>query len=51
MQRLDKYLASLGLVSRREAPKVCKAGEILVNGERIAKPDLKLKGGEVLTVF
>ncbi|MDO4713718.1 MAG: pseudouridine synthase [bacterium] len=48
---MDKYLASLGLVSRREAPKVCKAGEILVDGEIVKKPDLKLKGGEILTIF
>jgi 16S rRNA U516 pseudouridylate synthase RsuA-like enzyme len=31
MQRLDKYLANLGLISRREAPSICKKGEILIN--------------------
>ena len=33
MIRLDKYLANLGLVSRREASEACKSGAILVNGE------------------
>ncbi|MBQ9554131.1 hypothetical protein IJU97_04165 [bacterium] len=42
MQRLDKYLANLGLVSRREAPLLCKKGEILVNGDAIKKADYKL---------
>ncbi len=51
MQRLDKYLANLGLVSRREAPNACKSWNILVNGEIVKKSDFKLLGGEKLTVF
>jgi 16S rRNA pseudouridine516 synthase len=30
--RIDKYLAQLGLISRREAKKVFRAGRILLNG-------------------
>jgi len=48
MQRLDKYLANLGLASRREIPALCKMGYILVNGETVKKPDFKLLGGEIL---
>lgn len=48
MQRLDKYLANLGLASRREIPALCKMGYILVNGETVKKPDFKLFGGEIL---
>ncbi|PZM87498.1 MAG: rRNA pseudouridine synthase [candidate division SR1 bacterium] len=49
MQRLDKYLANLGLASRRETPALCKAGCVLVNGEVVKKSDFKLFGGELLT--
>ena len=30
--RIDKYLAQLGLVSRREAKKVFRAGRVFLNG-------------------
>lgn len=42
MQRLDKYLANLGLVSRRECNPVCKESVIRVNGEVVQKPDFRL---------
>ena len=51
MIRLDKYLANLGLVSRREASEACKSGAILVNGEVIKKSDFRLFGNEILTVY
>lgn len=51
MIRLDKYLANLWLVSRREAPAVCKSGAILVNGKKIEKSDFKLFWNETLTVY
>lgn len=51
MQRLDKYLANLGLISRREAANSCKAWNILVNGKTVKKSDFKLFGWEILTVF
>lgn len=51
MIRLDKYLANLGLVSRRESAEACKSGAILVNGEVIKKSDFRLFGNEILTVY
>ena len=42
MQRLDKYLANLWLLSRREAPLSCKKGEILLNWEIAKKSDIKI---------
>ncbi|MBB1543518.1 MAG: rRNA pseudouridine synthase [candidate division SR1 bacterium] len=50
MQRLDRYLANLGLVSRRECNAVCKEGVIRVNGEVVKKPDFRLLGGEKIQV-
>lgn len=49
MQRLDKYLANLGLLSRREAPLVCKKGEILVDWKIIKNCDYKLQWGEIIS--
>ena len=42
MQRLDKYLANLWLLSRREAPLKCKKGEVLLNWEITKKSDIKM---------
>ena len=50
MQRLDKYLANLGLVSRRECNTVCKEWVIRVNGEVVQKPDFRLLWGEKIQV-
>lgn len=50
MQRLDKYLANLGLVSRRECNPVCKEWVIRVNGEVVQKPDFRLLWGEKIQV-
>lgn len=50
MQRLDKYLANLGLVSRRECNAVCKEWVIRVNGEVVQKPDFRLLWGEKIQV-
>ena len=50
MQRLDKYLANLGLVSRRECNTVCKEWVIRVNGEVVKKPDFRLLWGEKIQV-
>jgi len=49
MQRLDKYLANLWLLSRREAPLVCKKGEILLNWEITKKSDIKVKKWDIIT--
>ena len=50
MQRLDKYLANLGLVRRRECNVVCKSWVIKVNGEVVKKSDFRLLGGEKIQV-
>ena len=42
MMRLDKYLADCGLGTRSEVKKYIKAKQITVNGEAIAKPDVKI---------
>ena len=49
MQRLDKYLANLWLLSRREAPLVCKKGDILLNWEITKKSDIKVKEWDIIT--
>ena len=49
MQRLDKYLANLWLLSRREAPLSCKKGEILLNWEIAKKSDIKIKEWDRIT--
>lgn len=49
MIRLDKYLANLWLVSRRTAEKIFKSVEILVNGEKAIKSDMKIKYWDVIT--
>ena len=50
MKRLDKYLANLGLVSRRECNTVCKEWVIRVNGEVVKKPDFRFLWGEKIQV-
>ena len=50
MQRLDKYLANLWLLSRREAPLICKKGEILLNWEITKKSDIKVKPWDIITI-
>lgn len=47
--RLDKYLAMLGLVSRRDAAKAVKAGLVLVDGKIAKKSDEKINAGQVIT--
>ncbi len=40
--RLDKYLAQLGIVSRRDASKAVKSGVILVDGEEAKNAEMKI---------
>ncbi len=47
--RLDKYLAMLGLVSRRDAARAVKTGEILVDGIEAKASDMKIAEGQVIT--
>lgn len=49
-QRLDKFLANIGLVSRRECNAVCKSGVVFVDGNEVRKSDFKLFGGEKVRV-
>lgn len=42
MLRIDKYLADCGLGTRSEVKKYIKAKQITVNGEVVAKPELKI---------
>lgn len=44
--RLNKYLASTGLCSRREADELIKSGLITVNGELVTELGLKVKKGD-----
>ena len=47
--RLDKYLAQLGLVSRRSIGKTISTGSILVDGEVVYKSDMKLTYGQIIS--
>lgn len=47
--RLDKYLAWLGLVSRRDAPRAVKAGLVLVDQQVATKSDMKVTAGQIIS--
>lgn len=49
MIRLDKYLANVWLVSRRQIDSAIKAWLIFVNGEEIKKSDYKLSFGDTIS--
>ncbi len=42
MQRLDKFLSSQGLISRKEACERIRAGEVSVNGRMVRRKDCKI---------
>lgn len=44
--RLNKYIASLSIASRREADRLIQDGKIKVNGEIIKNPALQVNGNE-----
>ncbi len=48
--RLDKYLAQLGLISRRDAARAVKSGIILVDEKEADKADMKIREGQILSV-
>ena len=48
--RLNKWMASLGLCSRREAEALIEKGEVSVDGETISSPGHKISPGETLTL-
>lgn len=41
-QRIDKFLAELGVGTRSEVKKYIKAGQVTVNGEPAIKPEMKI---------
>ncbi len=47
--RLDKYLAMLWLVSRRDAAKVVKMGAVLIDGKEVEKSDIKITNWQIIT--
>lgn len=48
--RLNKWMASLGLCSRREAEALIEKGEVSVNGEKVSSPGHKIAPGETMTL-
>lgn len=44
-ERLDKFLSSQNICTRKEAAKLVRAGAVLVNGLPAARPDQKLEPG------
>lgn len=41
--RLNKYIASLNIASRREADKLIKEGKVKINGETIINPAFQVE--------
>ncbi len=48
--RINKYLASCGLCSRREADKMIEAGRVQVNGETIDQMGIKIQPNDLVLV-
>jgi len=48
--RINKYLASCGLCSRREADKMIEAGRVQVNGETIDQMGMKIQPNDLVLV-
>ncbi|MEM7327172.1 MAG: pseudouridine synthase [Pseudomonadota bacterium] len=48
--RLNKWMAELGLCSRREAEALIEGGGVFVDGERIERPGHKIEPGQTLTL-
>jgi 23S rRNA pseudouridine2604 synthase len=46
--RLNKWMASLGLCSRREAESLISQGSVSVNGEKVSSPGHKIEPGQTL---
>ncbi|MBR6986862.1 MAG: 23S rRNA pseudouridine synthase F, partial [Clostridiales bacterium] len=47
--RLNKYIASSGLCSRREADTLIESGKVTINGE-VAVQGTKVMGGDIVEV-
>lgn len=50
MERLQKYIASCGVTSRRKAEELIKAGKVKVNGEVITQMGVKVSGNDEVMV-
>ena len=48
--RLNKWMAQLGLCSRREAETLISKGDVKVNGETVSEPGHKISPGETMTL-
>ena len=48
--RLNKWMASLGICSRREAETLISQGSVKVNGVTVSEPGHKIEPGETLTL-
>ena len=44
--RIDKFLADAGLGTRSEVKKLLRQGEVLVNGQKVLSPEMKISGEE-----
>ena len=42
MMRIDKYLAEMGQGTRSEIKKLIRSGRVMVDGETVKKPELKI---------
>lgn len=49
--RIDKYLANLGLISRKDCKKVIKSKNIFLNGQIVLKEDQKIKFWDKIKFF
>ena len=50
MERLDKLLASQGMLSRREVKELIARGRVTVDGRVEKRPERKVTGEEQITV-
>lgn len=49
--RIDKYLANLGIVPRRQIKKLLKTWEVLLNNELVSSSQLQIKEGDMIQVY
>ena len=48
--RLNKWMASLGICSRREAETLISQGSISVEGQKVTEPGHKIEPGQTMTL-
>jgi len=49
-ERINRYLATCGICSRREADKWIHEGRITLNGEKVEQPGIKIGKGDIVAV-